>query len=565
MIARLSTFLVLTSIIAMYLFSFMDPLHSYLGQALLLLSSIGLTLSLVQSEGERSHRPRVLWLILIFIIFVSSWHIFLTDSASISPDVNYETTIVNRILETGHLGRPAEFYYAAKLYAEFPTTEFLSAITSIVTSLNTHLVMKYLWIYLKINWIIFTLLVLRKIFNELKMTPGNSNKAYIAELLSILIIFSSSSSIYFFSFTIHNLTSYALFSMFLYLYIGPKPEYSAIVIIPFILSHNYTLVITIVYALTVLFLGVFSKENNNETAKRRYIALILLTSAILYLFYLALLNLTNILTGARNLLYGEAVIHGEILRQHFAPPDIKPLQYRILSFIHVFTIGTSILLFSRKILYFARNSYAYLLLILFYSIYSTTLIVGTLTVGRGGDALVRIWTPFAVMISVPLSILLQKAISYTQWIKNIFRPFYFISVILFIVLYLISGFYHLVPPSVYDKSVPYVMDDTRYSIMLEHQFNIIRYLISETLTANNLVVYSIALGYNYIGGYGIPFEKIHMLFEKSQITTKHFLAILRYDLDKVPDYNGLVIDLQSLFHRVDVVTNTGGLYIVTAT
>jgi len=562
MITWLSTFLVLTSIIAMYLFSFMEPLPSYLGQALLLLSSIGLTLSLVQSEEERSHRPSVLRLILIFIIFMSSWHVFLTDNASISPDVNYETIIVNRILETGHLGRPAEFYYAAKLYAEFPATEFLSAFTSVVTSLNTHLVMKYLWIYLKINWTIFTLLILRKIFNELKTASKNSNKAYIAELLSVLIIFGSSSSIYFFSFTIHNLTSYALFSMFLYLYIGPKPEYSAIVVIPFILSHNFTLVITIVYALAVLFFGVFSKEGNSETAKRRYIALILLTSAILYFSYLALLNLTNILTGARNLLYGETAIHGEILGQHFAPQEIKPLQYRILSFIHVFIIGTSILLFSRKILYFARNSYAYLVFILFYSIYVTTLIVGTLTVGIGGDALVRIWTPFAVMISVPLSILLQKAISYIQRIKNVFRPFYFISVTSLIVLYLISGFYHLVPPSVYDKSVPYVMDDTRYSIMLEHQFSVIRYLISETLTVNNLVVYSIALGYNYIGGYGIPFERIHMLFEKSQITAKHFLAILRYDLDKVPDYNGLVIDLQSLLHRVDVIVNTRELYVV---
>jgi len=43
------------------------------------------------------------------------------------------------------------------------------------------------------------------------------------------------------------------------------------------------------------------------------------------------------------------------------------------------------------------------------------------------------------------------------------------------------------------------------------------------------------------------------------------LAILRYDIGKVPDYNGVVIDLQSLFHRVNVVVNTRELYAVITT
>jgi len=543
----------------MYLFSFMDPLPSYLGQALLVVSTLGLTLSLVQSIREKCHRLCALWSILIFIIFMSSWHIFLTDNVSISPDVNYEAMIVNKILETGHLGSPAEFYYATKLYAEFPATEFLSALTSIITSIDVHSVMKYLWIYLKINWVIFTLFILRNIFNELKTTSKN------IELLSALVIFSSSSSIYFFSFTVHNLTSYALFSLFLYLFITLKSKYSVIAVVPFVLSHNFTLLITIVYVLVILFFDVFGKWNKNKTSEKRYIIFILLTFAILYFSYLALLNSVNFLTALRDLLYGEIVIHREILRQHFALPEIKPLQYKILSFIHVFIIATSIFLFSKKILYFAKTSYTYLLFILFYFIYGTALTVGTLIVGKGGDALVRIWTPLAVIVSVPLSILLQKAISYMQLTKNIFRFFYFVPIISLIVLYLIGGFYHLVPPSVYDKNVPYVMDDIRYSIVLEHQFSIIRYLINEALTTNNLIVYSIALGYNYIGGFGIPFQGIHILFEKSQITTEHFLAILRYDLDKVPDYNGVVVDIQSLFHRINVVTNTGELYVVTTT
>ncbi|MEM3616096.1 MAG: hypothetical protein QXX09_05545 [Candidatus Methanomethylicia archaeon] len=534
---------------ASYSFSLLNPLASYIGQSIILVTTIGLVLALKGSMENKLSYSSFISITYVYIISISSWHIFLTNH-SFSPDVNFETTIVEEITKSGYIGNPQKYYYAAKLYAEFPATELLASFLSIALNCYPYIIMNYLWIFIKSILILFLFLF----FKRMGMTRPNKEIKYEETILfstiSSLFVLSSSSSIYFFSFTIHNLTSLTLLMMTLYFYTRNESRLGMLVVIAtLIISHNATLIVFIAWMILLLILKIADHDYN-----RIIIELSSLTLSIVYFLYISYLNFNNIINTLEYLIQEPTQLHLQTALTASISP-IKPFYYKILGLIHVFLLVVGALygvLLSLNRRMFPRAFNPWLSLLFFSIIYFIILTFVPLLVGRGLDVLVRARLPLALITAVPLTKILARLLRN----GSIWRG---VALVVFS-LYLIGGFYDLVPPAVYDKHVQYSMDDPRYSIMLEEQFDVLRYFL---LRNDGRPIYSIALGYHYIASFGIsyipitPSSLLDIENKKSE-----FVAVFRWDLQKVPDYEGVSVDVNSILRITDIIFNSKYLYVV---
>lgn len=168
--------------------------------------------------------------------------------------------------------------------------------------------MKYLWIYIKSVWILFLFLFFRKM-GIMRLDKGiKSEEAIPFSTISSLLVLSSSSSIYFFSFTVHNLISLALMTMILYFYIRTGSTESKLgslaVIAALVISHNVTLVVFIVWIILLLILKIIDQSYN-----KIFIELCSLAMSIAYLLYISHLNLNNIIKTLEHLIQEPVQLH----------------------------------------------------------------------------------------------------------------------------------------------------------------------------------------------------------------------------------------------------------------
>ncbi|MEM1646315.1 MAG: hypothetical protein QXL96_10745 [Ignisphaera sp.] len=485
---------------------------------------------------------------------MSSWHLLLAEH-SISPDVQYQTLIVSEIIKNGYLAEPHKYYYAAKLYAEFPATELLASVIKIVAASDPYFIMKYLWIYVKFVWISFLILLYRKIY-LLKFNENEVKKEDVVlfSILSSFFAIMSSSSLYFFSFMNHNLMALTLMTIILHLYSKTKFKLETIiVVITLIFSHNLTLIIFIFWNVLLLFFKFFNYKFENNS-KLFSIEISFLAMAVAYLAYITSLNLNNFISLLQNLI-SEYRFHLNLERTgQMVISPVKPFYYRSLGVVHVLIsmagmIYEVILILKEKT---RRNALTiWLPFILFSLVYLATVTVAPLLSGIALDILVRARLPMSLIAAIFLTDILLDAFKGNGIWKSL-------SLVV-IFLYLIGGFYDLIPPSVYDKSVQYTMDDVRYFLVMEKQFSVLRCILEKIDETRR--IYSIALGYYHIGGYGLPYIRLDLLdFEDNK---NKFVAILRWDLDTVPDYSYLTINIYKVFKTKHIIFNSGNIFAVT--
>lgn len=534
---------------ASYLFSLLNPLASYAGQLIILATTIGLVLALKSTLENKLSYSSFISVTYAYAISMSSWHLFLTNHP-FSPDVNFETIIVKEITRSGYIGDPQKYYYAAKMYAEFPATELLASILSVAINCSPYIIMKYLWIFIKSIWILFLLLF----FKRMGMTRPDKEIVYEETIpfstISSLLVLSSSSSIYFFSFTVHNLTSLALLMIMLYIYTRTEATESKLVslavIATLIISHNATLIVFIAWMILLLILKIVDHAYN-----RFFIELCSLTMSIAYFLYISYINFNNIIKTLEYLIQEPTQLHIQAALTASISP-IKPFYYKVLGLIHVSSLAVGALygvLQSLKSRMFPRAFNPWLSLFLFSIIYFIVLTFVPLLVGRGLDVTVRARLPLALIAAVPLTKILTRLLRNGSKWRGV--------ALVVVFLYLIGGFYDLVPPAVYDKYVQYSMDDPRYFIMLEEQFDVLRYLLQRN---DGRSIYSIALGYHYIGSFGIPYIPLCLLDIENE--KSKFVAVLRWDLQRVPDYGGVSIDVNSILRMKHTIFNSRNLYVV---
>ena len=531
-------------------FAIDNILTSYISQVMYWAVSFLLAFMLVI---ERKQEKFFLFYVMSYIIMISSWHIMFFKYP-LSPDVVYENQIVSNIISTGFIGSPSEYYYASRLYSEFPLLEVLTTSLTLMYGIDSLVILKYLWIAVKACLIVTSLILFKEIFAKEFENIEKMELSWLAWFW-VLMFLASSSSIYFFSFSVHSLFA-TLFVILYFHSIYKRNILSAIIsCIALAFSHNATLYIFALALLLWLIIVTITSlfKDVTDSILRRFpqlIALASLTILTVIILWSAQMNFNTIVTRLiQSLVFPEELYSEKIVGAAISP--IKPLIYKILG-----TLGEIILLiiFAINITYFFKKVINSLItgtvlsLITFYSLlYIIGSSVSILVLGTGADQVVRFI--FYLNFIIPLPI----CISMMRW-KNLSKKLNFVSFIL-VLLFLLTGIYGIVPPAVYDKTISWSMDDPRFFLRYGNSLWSVGDYILKYKQGHPII--SIALGYYYLGGRGIPFTSL------CKIGMQHAsLILLRRSIENVSDYCGITLNLKALYSEHSILYDSGEIFLV---
>ena len=505
-----------------------------------------------RSEYKNLHTITAL-LVIVYIIFLSSWSIFFFKH-SISPDVIYEHQIVENIIASGRVGSPDTYYFAARLYAEWPLLEIMVAIFSITTDTGSLIVMKYLWIVFKILLVVGSLVFFKEMLKaEFRDEIAQESLSEIA-LYSVVIFLASSSSIYFFSFTVKSLLSITY--VVLYFVLIYKGNATTAIILGFAmgLSHNATVYVLAISAVLWLITATVIRSSARGPMRKALYKTLISTATILIAIILwkAQMNLQNIVRcviEAFMFLEQPQIERG--LRASISP--IKPLIYKVLGYLGEFVLISLFVMNIKKVIYRFLESLngktPLSLLMLFCLTYVFAIVTMSFIVGRGVDIIVRLVFYLNFIMAPYVSLLLLK-------LKNSYVKLHKVVLLIVLVLFLVTGIYGIVPPSVYDKNVAWSMDDPRFFLHYGNSlWHVGDYIISRKLS---YPIFSIALGYYFLGGRGIPYTRLCEI-ENYEGTA---LILLRRSIEWLSDYCGITLNLDILYKESSVVYHSGEIFLI---
>jgi len=541
-------------VLMLCLFTVDSVFAGHLSQAIYWFAILILTTFLCRQSQRKDYLISIL-LVTTYVLLLSSWSIFFFRY-SISPDVIYKHQIVKDIVASGRLGSPDSYYYAARLYVEWPVLEILASILSMITGFESLNVMTYLWIVFKISLLMSSVILFKEIFE--KEFRGEIKQGHISEaaLYATLIFLASSSSIYFFSFTVKSLLSIAYIAIYFISIYKRNALAVAILSLAIGFSHNatvYTMAIAVILWIVIVVL-LHGKAREGTLGEKSIYKLLIPTALMLtaIMLWKAELNLWNIV---RNIVHSLVFLDQPRIERGLsaAISPIKPFVYKVLGslgeFILIALLATSI----RKVIYKFLKSLTsrtpISLIMLFCLIYVLGIVIMVLVLGFGVDIVVRtiFYLNFAIAPYASLMLLKLK--------KDYTRKAYKLALHVIVVLFLATGLYGIVPTSVYDKTVAWSMDDPRFFLCCGNSlWHLGDYIISRK---PEYPIISIALGYYFLGGRGMPYISLCKLVDYENTV----LVLLRRSIEEVPDYCNITLNLSAIYMESSIIYDSGEIFL----
>jgi len=542
-------------VLMLYLFSVDSTWAGYLSQAIywsiILISAVYLC-----CRSRHKSYPTSILLVITYILLLSSWSIFFFKYA-ISPDVIYEHQIVKDIVTLGHINSPGSYYYAARIYAEWPMLEIIASILSITTGIESLAILTYLWIIFKLSLMLCSLTLFKEVFK--REFGGEITQEHIPEIVlyATLIFLASSSSIYFFSFSVKSLLSITYTIIYFILIYKRNAIVAAILSLAMGFSHNATTYIMVTATVLWVVIALVTRNNarERELIEKSLYRFLIPTALILIAIMLwkAQLSLHNIV---RNLVYSFIFLDQPRIERGLsaAISPIKPLVYKVLGFLGEFILIAFFAVNIKKVVNKFTNSLTsktpISLIMLFCLTYALGIITMVFVLGLGVDIVVRLTFYLNLAIAPYVSLMLLR-------LKNDYtRKAYKFALHMIFILFLVTGLYGIVPPSVYDKTVTWSMDDPRFFLCCGNSlWHIGDHIISHR---PRYPIISIALGYYFLGGRGIPFISLCKLADYENTA----LVLLRRSIEKIPDYCSITLNLTAIYIESSIIYDSGEVFII---